>query len=101
MLNIRINLKSKRDFMSKPGLDCKNLQGQVHQEVKININSSAHTQVSIKTGKNEGSKSDKDKTCRTELNLRMMVKLIPPCRKETKSGNETTTQRVRLHFLNP
>lgn len=59
MLNIRINLKSKRDFMSKPGLDCKNLQGQVHQEVKININSSAHTQVSIKTGKNEGSKSDK------------------------------------------
>lgn len=59
MLNIRINLKSKRDFMSKPGLDCKNLHGQVHQEVKININSSAHTQVSIKTGKNEGSKSDK------------------------------------------
>lgn len=55
MLNIRINLKSKRDFMSKPELDCKNL----HQEVKININSSAHTQVSIKTGKNEGSKSDK------------------------------------------
>lgn len=59
MLNIRINLKSKRDFMSKPVLDSKNLQGQVHQEVKININLSAHTQVSIKTGKNEGSKLDK------------------------------------------
>lgn len=65
--------------MSKPGLDCKNLQGQVHQEVKININSSAHTQVSIKTGKNEGSKSDKvpingKETDRTQIKKNKIVK---------------------------